>query len=333
MSDDKNKVVEEISKFLFELMIFSTPPNIPEYYENIEAFRKLYINLNLLRDFLYATSNGDLSKKIPFEGYTAGTLKALQANFKHMTWQTKMISSGDFTQRIEFMGEFSQSFNSMVRQLEMTLRELVNKKTELIEANENLQKEIAIRKKAELALQNSKDELKMQVITDSLTGLYNRSYFNNIIKDEIIVASEKLYPLSVIMFDIDLFKHINDSFGHIIGDKVINKVAVITKENIRDNDTAARYGGEEFIILLPKISAEKAVIIAERIRREIEITNIETGKLTISVTASFGICEYNKKMDENNQEIVISKFIDNADQALYISKKSGRNKVTVFNFE
>ena len=104
---------------------------------------------------MYAASNGDLSNHVPFKGYIAGTLKTLQANLKHITWQTKMIASGDFTQRIEFMGEFSESFNTMVIQLDQTLKELVRKETELSQANQELLKEISIRKQAEAALRES----------------------------------------------------------------------------------------------------------------------------------------------------------------------------------
>ena len=104
---------------------------------------------------MYAASNGDLSNHVPFKGYIAGTLKTLQANLKHITWQTKMIASGDFTQRIEFMGEFSESFNAMFIQLDQTLKELVKKETELSQANQELLKEISIRKQAEAALRES----------------------------------------------------------------------------------------------------------------------------------------------------------------------------------
>lgn len=333
MFEKEYDIVDEISKLLLDMIMLPKLPSIPDCFASVDSLQTLYANLVSLRDFLYAASNGDLSKQIPFKGYIAGTLKTLQANLRHMTWQTKMIASGDFTQRVEFMGEFSQSFNSMVMQLDLTLKELVNKKTELIKANEDLQKEIAIRKKTELALRNSEEALRQQAITDSLTGLYNRMHFNKIIKNEINRASRYLRPLSVIMFDIDFFKRINDSFGHITGDKVIRMVAVVTKEKIRANDTPARYGGEEFIVLLPETTLEEAAIVAERIRGQIETTAIQTEEHTISITASFGVSVYRAKTNENNHEIVISEFIDNADRALYISKNSGRNRVTVFNPE
>ena len=124
MPENEHKMVDEISKFLLDVITLPNPPAIPACYASVDSLKILHANLLSLREFLYAASSGDLSKQVSFKGYIAGTLKTLQANLRHMTWQTKMIASGDFTQRVEFMGEFSQSFNSMVMQLEQTLKEL-----------------------------------------------------------------------------------------------------------------------------------------------------------------------------------------------------------------
>jgi diguanylate cyclase (GGDEF)-like protein len=330
MSEKAHKTVDDISKLLLDIMMLPEPPSIPDCYAGVDSIQTLNANLVSLRDFLYAASNGDLSKQIPFKGYVAGTLKTLQANLRHMTWQTKRVASGDFTQRAEFMGEFSQSFNSMVRQLDQTLKELVRKETELIKANEDLVKEIAIREKTERALRKSEEDLRLQAITDSLTGLYNRMHFNKLVKDEIRRASRYSRPLSVIMFDIDYFKRINDTFGHITGDRVIKMVAVVTKEQTRATDSPVRYGGEEFVVLLPETSVQNAAAVAERIREKIEGTTIQAEEHSISITASFGVSDYSIKTNEKHHEIVSSEFIANADQALYMSKNSGRNRVTVF---
>jgi diguanylate cyclase (GGDEF)-like protein len=330
MPENEHKMVDEISKFLLDVITLPNPPAIPACYASVDSLKILHANLLSLREFLYAASSGDLSKQVSFKGYIAGTLKTLQANLRHMTWQTKMIASGDFTQRVEFMGEFSQSFNSMVMQLEQTLKELVSKKTELTKANEELLKEIAIREKTELALRNSEETLRLQAITDSLTGLYNRMHFNTLVENEIRRAYRYARPLSVIMFDIDFFKRINDTFGHITGDRVIKMVAVVTKEKIRASDKPARYGGEEFIVLLPETSAENGAVVAERIRRQIETTAIQAKEGKVSITASFGVSDHLMNPDEMPQEKVSSEFIANADRALYISKNAGKNRVTVY---
>jgi diguanylate cyclase (GGDEF)-like protein len=218
----------------------------------------------------------------------------------------------------------------MVMQLDLTLKELVDQKKKLSKANEDLAKEITIRKNTELALRQSQEILKQQSITDSLTGLYNRRYFNKLAEEEIDRFFRYLRPLSIIMFDIDFFKRVNDIFGHIVGDNVLKMVAFVTKNQIRTNDIAVRYGGEEFIVLLPETSLEDAVILAERLKRQIEISVIQTEQQPISVTASFGVSNYFIKMNEKSRDRMLSEFIDNADKALYASKKNGRNKVSIF---
>jgi PAS domain S-box-containing protein len=154
-SEKEHDILDELSRLLLDTIMLVKPPQVPARFASVDSLQALYTNLISLRDFLYAASNGDLSNHVSFKGYIAGTLKTLQANLKHITWQTKMIASGDFTQRIEFMGEFSESFNAMVIQLDQTLKELVRKETELSQANQELLKEISIRKQAEAALRES----------------------------------------------------------------------------------------------------------------------------------------------------------------------------------
>jgi len=329
--EEEYNIVDEISKLLLDIITLPKPPGIPDRFATVDSLQKLYANLVSLRDFLYAASNGDLSRQVPFKGFIAGTLKTLQANLKHMTWQTKMVAEGDFSQRIEFMGEFSQSFNSMVMQLDHTLKELASKKTELSIANEDLLKEIAIRKETEANLRKSEEVLRHLAITDSLTGLYNRRHFYDCGEIEISRVVRYSRPISVMMFDIDFFKRVNDVYGHIAGDMVLQVIANITREMIRGADIPARYGGEEFIVLLPETPAPGAAAVAERLRRKIEITPVQAENRQITVTVSFGVSDYLGRTNKKPHERVLSEFIDSADQALYASKNSGRNRVTVFN--
>ena len=329
-SEKEHDIVDELSKLLLDIMMLAKPPQVPARFASVDSLQTLYANLISLRDFLYAASNGDLSKQVAFKGYIGGALKTLQANLKHMTWQTKMIASGDFTQRVEFMGEFSQSFNAMVMQLDQTLKELVRKETELSQANEDLLKEITIRKQTEAALRESEEALRLLAITDSLTGLYNRRHFNKLAEAEISRALRYSRPLSVMMFDIDFFKRVNDTFGHASGDMVLKMVAKTTKEMIRATDIPARYGGEEFIVLLPETPVAGAAAVAERLRRRIEDTTVQTEKCPITITASFGVSDYLGETNSKPNERILSEFIANADQALYASKNAGRNRVTVY---
>jgi diguanylate cyclase (GGDEF)-like protein len=199
-----------------------------------------------------------------------------------------------------------------------------------MQTNEELLKEISIRKQTETALRKSEETLRLLAITDSLTDLYNRRYFYELAEIEISKSIRYSRPLSVMMFDLDFFKHINDTFGHTTGDMVLKTVAEITKELLRKSDIIARYGGEEFVVLLPETSAPEASAIAERMRKQIENTTIEAGNRQITVTVSFGVSDFLRKTNSETQEIILSEFISSADQALYASKNTGRNKVTVY---
>jgi diguanylate cyclase (GGDEF)-like protein len=331
-SKKEQETVHELSKLLLDIMTLATPPEVPDSYTSVESLHILHENLISLRDFLSAASMGDLSMEITHKGYMAGTLKALQANLKHLTWQTKMVASGDFSQRVEFMGEFAESFNAMVIQLDQTLKTLVKKENELSQTNKELLNEIAAREKTENALRESQKALSLQATTDPLTGLFNRRHFYKLARMEIRKALRYSRPLSLIMCDIDFFKKVNDTYGHPLGDKVIKMIAETAKNELRTTDILARYGGEEFIILLTETSAANAFTLCERLRKKIEKKTVLKGKEKISVTTSFGISDHLIKSEKSGSEEdkkIITKLITGADQALYESKEAGRNRVTI----
>ena len=329
LTKEEHNGVDTISKLVLDILTLARPPLMPDLFAPVESFQTLYATLISLRAFLSAVSEGNLSEPVVFKGYVGGTLKTLQANLKHMTWQTKRVASGDFSQRVEFMGEFAHSFNTMVMQLDQTILELVNHKSELLKANEDLVKEISIRKKTEAALRESKEVLQILATTDTLTGLNNRGHFNELAKNEIARTCRYSRPLSVVMFDIDLFKSINDTYGHWNGDIVLQRVATITKKMLRKTDIAARYGGEEFILLLPETPAQTAARVAEKLRKQIEDTVVKTETHSIKLTASFGVSDYPGKDDPKSQDRILFEIVTNADNAMYASKNSGRNRITI----
>lgn len=331
--DKDHLIAEELAALLLDVLQRSEPPELPERYGAVDSLQTLHSSLRDLRNFLYAASNGDLSGRVPLKGYVGGTLKTLQANLRHMTWQTKMVASGDFSQRVEFMGEFSESFNAMVLQLDQTLQELMAKKTALSHANEELHKEISIRKETESALRKSQEELRRLAMTDALTGLFNRRYFNQVAEEELGRALRYQRPLSVMLFDIDHFKRVNDTFGHSSGDRVLAMLARITREVLRSTEIPARYGGEEFIVLLPETPAAAAAAVAERLRAKIEEAVLSTERGPIKVTASFGISDALVCSDTQVDDQLLSEFVSTADRAMYASKAAGRNRVTVFSTE
>lgn len=164
------------------------------------------------------------------------------------------------------------------------------------------------------------EAVKEQAVTDGLTGLYNRRYFEDYLKKEVTRSQRNGQPFSIIGLDLDFLKHINDKFGHAYGDVAIKTVADVLKLNARSIDTAARMGGEEFNIILPGISSEGAMIAAERIRKAIEEKELET---IGQITASIGVATFLEHSDN------LEELMELTDQAMYNSKRNGRNRVTL----
>ena len=159
-----------------------------------------------------------------------------------------------------------------------------------------------------------------QAVTDALTGLYNRRYFEEALEKEVQRAKRQKQPFSIIGIDLDYLKKINDTYGHSFGDLAIKTIAEVLKSNARSVDVPARIGGEEFNVLLPGISSEGALIAAERIRKSIESVEIDT---IGHITGSLGVATYFEH-SENVEELM-----ELTDQAMYTSKREGRNRVTV----
>ncbi len=168
-------------------------------------------------------------------------------------------------------------------------------------------------------------ELQEQAIKDPLTGLFNRRYMEESFERELIRAKRNGESLSVIMGDLDYFKKVNDTYGHLAGDEVLKKFGELMKQNARGSDIYCRYGGEEFLLILPDISIEKAAQRAEKLRFAMESSPIVFNDLSISVTASFGVSTFPENGDK--RDILISE----ADKALYQAKERGRNQVYICN--
>lgn len=171
-----------------------------------------------------------------------------------------------------------------------------------------------------ITIANLFEKVKEQAVTDGLTGLYNRRYFEEYLKKESIRAKRINQPFSIIGLDLDHLKKINDTYGHAYGDIAIKTIAEVLKTNARSIDTAARMGGEEFNILLPGVSSDGALIAAERIRKAIEAKELDT---IGHVTASVGVATFPIHSDN------IDDIMELTDQAMYISKRNGRNQVTL----
>jgi len=189
--------------------------------------------------------------------------------------------------------------------------------------------ELVARVKVHLKVKNLQDDLKRtnELLlelsnTDHLTGLFNRRYLMEALGKEVQRSLRKKGNLSLIILDIDHFKQVNDRYGHLQGDVVLQKVALQLQKELRAYDTAARYGGEEFIAVLPDATLEEAVFVANRVRASVHGTRFSGALSELSLTVSIGVARFSSPDCTS-----VDSFIKLADDALYRAKANGRNRV------
>lgn len=222
------------------------------------------------------------------------------------------IKNGNFgvqieTERRDVLGQLTTSFNDMAQKLKEFYATLKQKNNELENLNVNL----------ENIVKDRTEELRKLSFTDELTGIYNHRYIVDFLGQKMSESTRDKIPLSLVMFDIDFFKRVNDTYGHLEGNKVLIDVVACINENVRGADALGRYGGEEFLLVLPYTTMEEAYHLAERIRGL--IGELHIGNMEIKVTISGGVTEYNEGSLED--------FIRKADENLYKAKLTGRNKI------
>lgn len=164
------------------------------------------------------------------------------------------------------------------------------------------------------------EEIYQLTIIDGLTQIHNKRYFMEFIDREMARCARYDRPLSLLLFDIDKFKLINDQHGHLAGDAILKRLAEVVSKHIRKEEAFARYGGEEFAVLMPETNAERALIFAEKIRRKVESTVFSYEDRRIPVTVSIGVAEMANHRDPKA-------FIKASDERLYRAKENGRNRV------
>jgi diguanylate cyclase (GGDEF)-like protein len=168
-------------------------------------------------------------------------------------------------------------------------------------------------------------------ITDSLTGCYNRRYLMQQLEHEIMTNIRYNIPFAIFLFDIDLFKSINDIYGHLVGDEVIKHVADTVRRCLRRTDIVARYGGEEFTVYLPHTNRAQAMMLAERVRQAVSSAEVKAGAdgRTVQVTISMGVLAVEEsdpnKIDDPKE--YLRELFSKADAALYKAKNGGRNRI------
>ena len=226
------------------------------------------------------------------------------------------IPSGDIKPLSKMLQEANEGLSDLNLSYEKLLADYKHEKMQA----EKLAQEL---KETNDKLSKANQKLEDTSVHDYLTGLYNRRYLFDFLDNEVKRAQRYGVRFSIMIFDIDYFKKVNDTYGHLSGDLVLKAISDKATAMIRSTDLLARYGGEEFVLVMPQTETLGAVTIAERLREAIECMNIPVDGQTVQITISAGVATYMPQ----SEKLTIEEFIDKADKALYYAKSSGRNKV------
>ncbi|MFH1418289.1 MAG: diguanylate cyclase [Planctomycetota bacterium] len=230
-----------------------------------------------------------------------------------------MVARGDLTARVELksrteIGNLARSFNSMAD-------ELANSHGKLVKLNAELEDRVMQRTRE---LEEANRQLSEMAVRDSLTGLFNRRHFNNLLTQLFAEARRYQTDLTCMMLDLDNFKQANDSLGHHTGDQLLQMAALAIVKTIRESDVAVRYGGDEFVVLLPQTSPVDARALAERLLRQFRTDLVNDMPQANIVTLSIGLASREKDQPKTAVDLV-----NLADEALYLAKAGGKNRITV----
>ena len=234
-------------------------------------------------------------------------------------------AAGSANQYTESLADMSEKLGASKDRegLRAIVESLVQTAKEMEASNHKLEERLNASKQEINELQVNLETVRAESLTDPLTQLANRKFFDTTLEQAIADANAKNEPLSLMMTDIDHFKKFNDSFGHLTGDQVLRLVAMSVKQNVKGQDTAARYGGEEFAIVLPNTVLRSAITVADHIRRAVmtkELMKRSTGEHLGRVTISIGVATLHKTDSAQS-------LIERTDACLYAAKRHGRNRV------
>jgi diguanylate cyclase len=207
--------------------------------------------------------------------------------------------------------------------LRVIVEGLIRTTQEIERNNQSLEERLKASRQEIHDLQENLETVRHESLTDPLTSLSNRKYFDQALMKALAEAAGRNEPISLAMIDIDHFKAFNDTFGHLTGDQVLRLVAQCIKQNVKGRDTAARYGGEEFAVILPNTNVPQAMIVADHVRRAVmgkELMKRSTGESLGRITVSVGVAGW-------QPEDTAQSLIERADACLYAAKRGGRNRV------
>jgi len=273
-------------------------PELPNEYAENPLIVQIHNELKAIRLILLAFSSGDFSPDITVRGIIPGCLKSLQ-----------------------------NAFNSMVRRLDLSLSMLREKEETLADINDKLHKEVEHME----VLKESESHFKFLASHDTLTGILNRRAFIEMAEVQITNAAYLNIPCCLAMMDIDHFKNLNDTYGHLAGDEALRHTVKTIESKLRKNDFMGRYGGEEFILFFYNTDEETGLTVLERLRNSLAESPVPLVKGPVEIHASFGLATV--AVEKSAGKGYVQKLIHDADTALYAAKLAGRNRVVLFSPE
>ncbi len=292
--------------------IFFTPVF---YHHHPEKLKTKNLEIELLTKVLHLSSlfislNTSPDKKI--------YLAMLEFYVKEYRFTGKLKIDEIIKQIHEHTMEIFPLFDIKIKEEKVYLEMIDSAREELINLSTDVMQNL-LEQKREI------ESLRQQTIRDGLTNLFNYQRFHESLDQETNRAKRYNLKLSVIFADIDFFKAVNDNYGHLAGDYSLKRIADCLKNSLREPDSVARYGGEEFAFILPETGTEKAFVVAERLRKNIESMKIDYEGEIIPVTMSFGVASLDIENDVSKNDL-----IKKADSALYQAKETGRNKCCLY---
>jgi len=333
-TDDYQKASENLKLVLKFLASYKIPASPINYQVSYDIVSERNIPLKEAIDELLEKEDRQLSEQNLIELYKQFLSSDGEALEKHRQQLQKLVESilSRYSNSKDEISDYSNSLNHFSEVLSGSYNpdELVAEVQKIIEDTQSVEQsqQQFDAQMSDLvgeidSLRNELEQVREESLTDSLTGLANRKAFDQML-DQIINDKSSNNPIfSIVIADIDHFKKFNDTYGHLVGDKVLKYVSKIIKSCVKGKDLAARFGGEEFTLLLPDTDISDAEIVSEQVRSAISKTNLIDKSVNEDygqVTISLGVSQY--KPNEQPQEI-----LERADKALYQAKEKGRNRV------
>ena len=338
----KDKKAFELANKAFELIVEHQTPPFPSTYALWYAYA--------------AGSNLDVNKKIDTALKKDGTLSVYDINHIHNTYllsqdidndkndeiaqkfehemnemmdliQKSMMNNDAYSDSLDAAQEMLPGAAASPEKIKEIVSELIKQNSDMKTMTSELNDGLKNSQNQIMELNNQLTEAREESMRDGLTKVANRRAFDERLEQEIIAAETLGHPLCLVLADIDHFKNVNDTYGHQVGDGILQTFANLMRKNVKGGDMVARYGGEEFALILPDTRIEDAFNVVEAVRKNLEASRLvikSTGQSVGQVTSSFGICAL-------HQGMTMEQLISRTDAKLYEAKKNGRNRIEMEN--